>query len=195
MYDIAISLGSNLLKHLCRVLSHIPWNHWALMSFVVIIVILWCWKRTNVSGSGTLALALWTFTTLILLDTLVLRRIGIQIEQHPELNLVAEYHRLFHGSRLHQMYLLLNIASFVPFGFFFSEYLHATKRRSKKRIIGNVTLVAFLFSLGVECLQWILRIGLFELADMILNTLGALLGSTVSLGIRYAFRRLSRKSA
>ena len=170
-----------------RVLAQIPWTHWVLISCVSIVVAMWCWNKKNDFAYGAVALALWVFSTLILLDTLVLRRIGIQIEQHPGFDPVAEYHRLFHGNRMHKLYLFLNLAAFVPFGFLMSEYLYAAKRCGRQRIIRYVTMAAFLFSFSVECMQWILKIGLFELTDMILHTLGALLGSIASLGIRYAF--------
>jgi len=172
--------------HINRVLSQIPWFHWALISCVAVVIVMWCLNQKKDSTYGAVVQALWVVVALILLDTLVLRRIGVQIEQHPEFDPVAEYRRLFHGNRMHQLYLILNLAAFVPFGLLMSEYLYATKKCSRRWNIRYVTLVAFLFSFCVECIQWVLKIGLFELTDIILNTLGAFLGGVVSLGIRYA---------
>lgn len=63
-----------------------------------------------------------------------------------------------------------NMAGFMPFGFF----LPVISRRS--RHIYNTVLLSFLFSLSIETVQLVFKVGSFDVDDMILNTLGGLFG-------------------
>lgn len=63
-----------------------------------------------------------------------------------------------------------NVAAFLPFGFF----LPIISRRSKKWY--NTCMLGFGFSLMLETLQLIFMVGSFDVDDMILNTMGAVLG-------------------
>lgn len=63
-----------------------------------------------------------------------------------------------------------NVLIFAPFGF-----LLPAMRRSLRRA-GRVTLLGFFFSLTVETVQLLTRTGSFDVDDLLLNTLGALLG-------------------
>lgn len=66
--------------------------------------------------------------------------------------------------------LLGNIAAFLPFGFF----LPALSR--KNRSFRHTVLLSFEFSLLIECIQLISKVGSFDVDDLILNTLGGSLG-------------------
>ena len=68
-----------------------------------------------------------------------------------------------------------NVIGFWPFGFF----LPVMHRRM--RSFWLVTLLGFAFSLGVETVQLIWKVGCFDVDDMILNTLGALSGYWIFL--------------
>lgn len=173
------------LRHAFR---HLPWEIWLAIGFVALIVALIIKKLKGYSVYASIALGITVFFGLYMLGAMVLKRIGVQIEQHPEPNLVAEYHRLFHGNPEHRAFMLFNVLIFMPFGFTLAEFLCVAKRLAAKRIVGLVTLTAFLLSLSIESLQWILRVGLFELTDMVLNTLGAILGAVMAVGIRTVAR-------
>ncbi|MBQ6927335.1 MAG: VanZ family protein [Oscillospiraceae bacterium] len=80
------------------------------------------------------------------------------------------YRQWLDGNQKIGRQILLNIAMFFPFGFFLGGLL---KRRA--RLI-TVAVSAAVFSLLIESLQFILMRGLFELDDVVSNTLGALLG-------------------
>ena len=74
------------------------------------------------------------------------------------------------GSRLVFWNLIGNVIGFMPFGFMLpliSDHFRKWYR---------VFLCGFLLSLLVESVQLITGIGIFDVDDMILNTLGALLG-------------------
>lgn len=182
MYELTMPFIA-FLKYPRSGIPVLPWKHWVAMGLISLVVALIAARRNKYSVLGSIALGCTMMVSLFLLDALVLHRIGVQIEQHPEFNISAEYHRLFHGNAEHRVAMLLNVLIFIPFGLCLSAFLSAAKRCSAKRNIGLVALVAFLFSLCLESLQWILRVGLFELTDMVLNTAGAVIGAAIALGI------------
>lgn len=63
-----------------------------------------------------------------------------------------------------------NIVGFMPFGFF----LPVISRRSRHWY--NTVLLSYLFSLSIETIQLVFKVGSFDVDDMILNTLGGMLG-------------------
>lgn len=63
-----------------------------------------------------------------------------------------------------------NVLCFVPFG----AILPVLSSRARNFIL--ITLLTFEFSLLVECVQLISRVGSFDVDDLILNTLGGILG-------------------
>lgn len=66
--------------------------------------------------------------------------------------------------------ILGNIAAFMPFGFMLP--LLSKKYRS----FIYVTLLSILFSLVIEALQMIMKVGIFDVDDILLNSLGGVLG-------------------
>lgn len=95
------------------------------------------------------------------------------------------------GFTLFVINIIGNVAAFIPFGFF----LPIISRRSKKWY--NTVMFGFVFSLMLETLQLVFKVGSFDVDDMFLNTLGAALGYLcyrVVQHIRSKFRqrRLSR---
>ena len=66
-----------------------------------------------------------------------------------------------------------NVIAFMPFGFF----LPIISRRSRKWY--NTVSFGLIFSLILETLQLIFRVGSFDVDDMLLNTIGAALGFLV----------------
>lgn len=63
-----------------------------------------------------------------------------------------------------------NVAAFIPCGFF----LPIISRRSRRWY--NTVLLSFLFSLTVEIIQLAGKVGSFDVDDLLLNTLGGMLG-------------------
>ena len=78
-----------------------------------------------------------------------------------------------------------NVIAFMPCGFF----LPIVSRRSRKWY--NTVLLGFLLSLSVETLQLVLRVGSFDVDDLLLNTLGGGLGYLVNRMIQKV--RIRRK--
>lgn len=84
--------------------------------------------------------------------------------------------------------LLGNIAAFVPFGFL----LPMICRRGKKLFC--CTMMTALFSLSVEVVQLLSRVGAFDVDDILLNTIGGLLGF-IGYEILFGFRERRRKKS
>ncbi len=84
-----------------------------------------------------------------------------------------------------------------PLRLLLSEFLSTTKRFSAfsassafsaRRRMGRVALAAFGLSLCIESLQLILRLGVFEITDLVLNTVGGGVGGLMSVGLRKVMR-------
>ena len=79
--------------------------------------------------------------------------------------------------------LLGNVLAFVPFGMILPMLT------PKCRNFFHIVLLGFDFSLFVETIQLISKVGSFDVDDLILNTLGATLGYLAYRLIRRYFRR------
>lgn len=178
---------SALLLFTRDILSHVPWFHWILMGAVslALTTILLIRKKYSVYAAFVLGVAV--FIGLLLLDTTVFIRYFGFLRHRSGLNLGFALHRLLYGSNMAKGEVISNLAVFVPFGIFLSEFLSTTKRISTCRQIGFTTLVAFGLSLSIEGLQLALQVGYFELTDLILNTVGSLLGTSLALLARWFF--------
>lgn len=67
------------------------------------------------------------------------------------------------------------------------------KRTDFRTVAGRATVIAFVFSLGIEFTQLILRIGTFQLSDLFYNTIGGFLGGAIYWLCRQ--RKAARHSA
>ena len=71
--------------------------------------------------------------------------------------------------------LLGNVIGFVPLGFLLPII------RRKKTFSFLCVIFVFLFSLAIEVLQLVFRIGVFDVDDLLLNALGGLIGYLIYL--------------
>lgn len=117
-----------------------------------------------------------------------LNRSNVGKEFHYNLTLLQEVKRSFwcYQTGMYKYFILnfvMNIVAFIPFGFFlpFLSYSAGKKRFS------YVILCAFSFTLLIEFIQLILKVGTFDVDDILLNTIGGLLGF-----ILYEFAQLFR---
>ena len=76
--------------------------------------------------------------------------------------------------------IFLNILLFVPFGYTFTAVLTETRKVRKKHFMLNgcltVLIAGFIFSFGIELLQYVTSLGYSEIDDVINNTIGAAVG-------------------
>lgn len=79
-------------------------------------------------------------------------------------------HRSVLGSQIVFLNLFGNVIGFIPLGFLLPIVSPALKKT------GVVVCLGFCISITVECLQLILRVGSCDVDDVILNTVGTLIG-------------------
>ncbi len=79
--------------------------------------------------------------------------------------------------------LVGNVVAFIPFG--------ALIRWARNQTTGFwvVVLYTFLFSLGIEVIQLITKVGVFDVDDLLLNTLGGVIGYLCYRILRFIDRR------
>ena len=86
-------------------------------------------------------------------------------------------------------YFLINIVGnvvvFMPFGFFVPSL--------KKWSFVRVVLTGFLFSLAVETVQLVTKVGTFDVDDLFLNTIGVTLGCIMFCFCRKIVRVVKKK--
>lgn len=70
--------------------------------------------------------------------------------------------------------MLMNVFLFVPFGLSLPNVMDAAKRI--KNPVPATMLTAFALSVGIELCQYYFRLGRCEVDDVIMNSLGALIG-------------------
>lgn len=149
--------------------------------------------RKKCSVYGAIALGMAVFIGLVLLDTtVILRYLGL-IQHRFGSNLGFALNRLLHGSERARSEVISNLIVFVPFGFFLAEFFASLKRFSIRRRFGFATLAGFGLSLCIECLQLLLRLGFFELTDLVMNTMGAVFGVGVSVIGRSSYETIKEK--
>ena len=82
-----------------------------------------------------------------------------------------------------------NIFAFSPFGFMIPIVLN------KKRALFRAVLSTFFFSLVIETSQLIMKVGVFDVDDLLMNTVGGLIGYIVYRILLVIYEVYSRKRA
>lgn len=80
-----------------------------------------------------------------------------------------------------------NILAFAPFGF----VLPIISVNNRKLL--NITLLSFEFSLTVELLQLLFKVGIFDVDDLLMNTIGGMLGGICFLICHKIYKVISTK--
>ena len=175
-----------LRRLILEVFAHARWEHWVIIGLLSLALTGFLLIRKKVSVYGAICLGVTVFMGLFLLDTAVLIRIGDGVAHKTGFDPGYELHYFLFGGMVRWTEMFANIAVFVPFGFFLSEFLSMTKRFgassafSARRQMGRVALAAFGLSICIESLQLILRLGVFEITDLVLNTVGGVIGAWVA---------------
>lgn len=111
---------------------------------------------------------------------------------HYNLDLFKEISRFIKyrhvlGARAVILNLLGNVVAFFPFGFFL-PILHP-----KCRSFLYTTFFSFEFSLMVETIQLVSKVGSFDVDDLLLNTIGGALGCLIFLYMNRMRRKYETK--
>ena len=175
---------SILQTYIHTTFSEVSWWHVVIFGLLSLALSVFLLIQGKHSMYEIIVLGITVYISLFLLDLTVLNRLDSTMCDGFGFDLASEYDRLLHGADFRRVEMLANIAAFVPFGFFLSEFLLSSKRFGVWHLIGKVGLAAFGLSLFIECLQLILHVGFSELTDLVLNTMGAIIGTTFALSCR-----------
>lgn len=63
----------------------------------------------------------------------------------------------------------------------------------EKIVVRKSTKLGLIFSVSIEMLQLLLRLGTFQISDIVYNTLGGMLGGVVYLGTKKVHGKVSKK--
>ena len=124
--------------------------------------------------------ALSIYTCLILFRTIFCR----QIWGNPIGNVLGNWSLEFEDGTL-STELIENIILFIPFSGLALWALKAQILKNEitlRRICFNTIKISFLFSLGIEICQVFLRVGTFQISDLVTNTFGGMLGGILFWG-------------
>ncbi len=148
-------------------------NQWLLLAYMLTLifafVIVRYYKKKNLSISRCILLVfLFLYLTTIYMSTVMSRRYnpGVKISLKP----FTSWSRAFTGNRYSIKLVIENLIMLMPVGFF----LPFIDRRKSGYI--RAISVGFLFSLFIEISQYLRKTGLFEVDDLINNTLGVFIG-------------------
>lgn len=137
-------------------------------------------------GAYLLMLCYFLFFSEMMGRTFVERDYHYNLKLFKEIKRFIIYHRAL-GLQTVCINLLGNIAAFIPFGLFVPLLSH------KQRHCWRVVLLSFDFSLIVELLQLVSKVGSFDVDDLLLNTIGGLVGY-LCFALVNCVRRRSQKN-
>jgi glycopeptide antibiotics resistance protein len=107
------------------------------------------------------------------------------------LTLFREIRRIFKARKAYPQMFLLNIVGnvvgFMPFGYL------VPKLTRRNTTFFFTALFSFELSLCVETLQLVFKRGCFDVDDLLLNTLGGMLGYLVYYLVHYIFNRRKKR--
>lgn len=75
-----------------------------------------------------------------------------------------------------------NFILFIPFSLLLSDVLHkggGDEGRSESWVLKRASQAPAVFSLIIECLQLVLRLGTFQISDLFYNTVGGIVGAVI----------------
>ena len=83
-----------------------------------------------------------------------------------------------------------NVIMMVPFTGVLMWTFEEKTGNGWRKILGHIGKTALIFSVSIETLQLLLRLGTFQLSDIFYNTVGGVIGGLMYYGIRKARKRL-----
>jgi glycopeptide antibiotics resistance protein len=120
---------------------------------------------------------------LIALFWILLFKLGVRFSymENRKVNLIPFSEPLILNGKIDFGEIIMNVVIFVPLGIYAGILF-------KRWIFGKNLFFFFLISLIVEGLQFILRVGAFDITDTITNTLGGIIGLMIFKAIEKVFK-------
>ena len=120
---------------------------------------------------------------LVAICWILIFKLGVQFSymENRSVNFIPFRKSLIFNGKINFGEIIMNVVSFVPLGIY-------TGMLFKKWIFRQNIFLFFLTSLIVEALQFILKVGAFDITDTITNTLGGVIGLMIFKAIDKVFK-------
>ena len=137
------------------------------------------WRDNNITDKLTKA---FFIIYLIALFWILLFKLGVRFSYmgNRSLNLIPFREPLISNGKIYFGEIILNVVIFVPLGIYAGVLF-------KRWTFGNKLFFFFLISLMFEVLQFILKVGAFDITDIITNSLGGIIGLMIFEAIEKLF--------
>ena len=147
-------------------------------------IIAW-WQEFKKSGRFRKLFALAFVTSMILFRTLLNRNLWM----NPLSNVMGGWGiwETVNGEKQLTTECIENVILMMPFTGMVMWTFDV-----EKRVVWKSTKLGLIFSVSIEMLQLLLRLGTFQVSDIVYNTLGGMLGGVVYLGAKKVHERLSK---
>lgn len=126
-------------------------------------------------------ISLFTFSFYIffVLQATLFDRLFTGQRQDPLCNIFGEW-IISESKYYYNLSPIWNIFLFLPISAVFVFFIRNFKRvEITSKLILNYTLISLAFSLFIEAMQIITKLGTFQISDLVYNTLGGFLGSLI----------------
>lgn len=196
-----VNVVGKIFTNILTALYH-PFGFSLLLSFFVLFFYLYAYQPTNAGKGWKSAIATWinefrrnerfrklfglTFvTSMILFRTLLNRNLWM----NPLSNVMDGWAiwEIVNGERTLTTECIENVILMMPF-----TAMVMLTFDVDERVVWKSTKLAFVFSVSIEMLQLLLRLGTFQVSDIVYNTLGGMLGGMCYIGVRKLRDRLSK---
>ena len=202
---------SGIIKVLAKILTNIltalyePFGFSFLLSFLAMFFYLYAYEPTQAGKGWKSAMVTWytkfkesvffrkvwllTFvSSLILFRTLLNRNLWM----NPLSDIMGGWSiwETVNGERKLTTECIENVIMMVPFSAVLMWTFEKKVGSSWKKILWQSGKIAFIFSVSIEMLQLLLRLGTFQLADIFYNTVGGVVGGLVYCAVMKVRKRL-----
>lgn len=166
-----------LIQDLAGTVRYIPYGILIgiVLLFLVAMINRWRQKQGKAPGRLLPTVCFYTYLALMIIITFLSREsgdvIGLDLKIGSTLSINVR----------NDAYLVENILLFMPYGFCFAWYC------SKKKILWQSFELGFLTSLCIEVMQFVTGRGLFQIDDILTNTLGCVIGVILFKIINWCF--------
>ncbi len=171
----------NQLKHFVQSIFFMyNWDYYVLVIFLLVVSVIYIVLKnliTNNKLTNSIIIISFVIYFCLMIYTALIDRTVTEGEANYCLIPFYSYYQYFNGNKDIMQQSIMNIAFFYPFGFLLS-CLDIELIKKRKWLI---VIFAMLFSLCVEIMQYIFRLGYAEIDDVIHNTLGAFIGVAMSV--------------
>ena len=202
---------SGTIKVLATIITNVltalyqPFGFSILLSFLAMFFYLYAYEPTEAGKGWKSAIVTWYqkfkesvffrkmwllafVSSLILFRTLLNRNLW----QNPLSNVMGGWSiwETVNGERKLTTECIENVIMMVPFSSVVMWTFQEKMGKDWKKILWQSGKIAFIFSVSIEMLQLLLRLGTFQVADIFYNTVGGVLGGVCYWGVMKLRKRL-----